>query len=55
MGDNAADLTPGARVHVRFEGGIVVPAVVKWTEDGLVGLAFVDARSMLDRSEQPAN
>jgi hypothetical protein len=54
MGDNAADLTPGARVHVRFEGGILVPAVVKWTEDGLVGLAFV-APVVLDRSDQPAN
>lgn len=54
MGDNLADLTPGARVHVRFEGGIVVPAVVKWADDGLVGLAF-DTPVMLDRSEQPAN
>ena len=54
MGDNAADLAPGARVHVRFEGGIVVPAVVKWAEDGLVGLAF-DAPLTLDHSEKPAN
>jgi hypothetical protein len=54
MGDNAAELVPGARVHVRFEGGILVPADVKWAEDGLVGLAFV-APVMLDRSEQPAN
>ena len=54
MGESVLDLQPGASVHVRFEGGIVVPAVVKWTEDGLVGLAF-DAPLMLDRSSQPAN
>lgn len=51
MGDNVADLAPGANVHVRFEGGILVPAVVKWAEDGLVGLAFVTP-VMLDRSDQ---
>lgn len=54
MGESVLDLQPGASVHVRFEGGIVVPAVVKWTEDGLVGLAF-DAPLMLDRSAQSAN
>ena len=54
MGESGLDLQPGASVHVRFEGGIVVPAMVKWTEDGLVGLAF-DAPLMLDRSSQPAN
>ena len=53
-GESALDLQPGACVHVRFEGGIVVPAVVKWSEDGLVGLAF-DAPLMLDRSSQSAN
>ena len=37
MGVNAANLIPGSRVHVRFEGGILVPAEVKWAEDGLVG------------------
>lgn len=52
MGDNRANLTPGAKVHVRFEGGILVPAVVKWAEDGHVGLAFL-APVMLDRSDQP--
>jgi len=41
----------GAKVHVRFEGGILVPAVVKWTDDGLVGLAFIDP-VILDRSAQ---
>jgi hypothetical protein len=49
MGDQVADLTPGAKVHVRFEGGILVPAVVRWAEDGLVGLAFIDP-IILDRS-----
>jgi hypothetical protein len=49
MGDQVGDLVPGAKVLVRFEGGILVPAVVKWAEDGLVGLAFVDP-VILDRS-----
>ena len=50
MGGGIPDLTPGAKVHVRFEGGILVPAVVKWSDDGLVGLAFVDP-IILDRSD----
>jgi hypothetical protein len=54
MGENAADLAPGAKVFVRFEGGILVPAVVKWSEDGLVGLAFIDP-VILDRSPKQAN
>jgi hypothetical protein len=54
MGDHVGNLAPGARVHVRFEGGILVPAIVKWTENGLVGLAFVE-RIVLDRSDQPKN
>ena len=54
MGDNALDLAPGAKVQVRFEGGILVPAVVKWAEDGLVGLAFTTP-VMLDRSSQQGN
>jgi hypothetical protein len=54
MGDNAAGLVPGARVHVRFEGGILVPAEVKWSEEGLVGLAFITP-VMLDRTDQPTN
>jgi hypothetical protein len=41
-------------VYVRFEGGILVPAMVKWTEDGMVGLAFT-APIMLDRSADPTN
>jgi hypothetical protein len=40
MGDNLLNLLPGAKVHVRFETGMIVPAVVKWAENGLVGLAF---------------
>jgi len=54
MGNGASNLSPGTNVYVRFEGGILVPAVVKWTENGLIGLAF-DAPIMLDRSAQPAN
>jgi hypothetical protein len=54
MGEGAPDLTPGNRVYVRFEGGILVPAVVKWTEDALVGLAFIDP-VILDRSAEPRN
>ena len=54
MGDQVADLSPGAKVHVRFEGGILVPAIVKWTESGHIGLAFIDP-IVLDRSDQPTN
>jgi hypothetical protein len=54
MGDGGSNLSPGIKVYVRFEGGILVPAVVKWAENGLVGLAF-DAPIMLDRSAQPTN
>jgi len=54
MGDHVANLLPGTNVHVRFEGGILVPAVVKWTDDGAVGLAFVDP-IIIDRSDQPRN
>jgi hypothetical protein len=54
MGDHAGDLVAGAKVHVRFEGGILVAAVVKWAEDGLVGLAFTQP-IMLDRSADPMN
>jgi hypothetical protein len=53
-GGGVPDLTAGAKVHVRFEGGILVPAVVRWAENGLVGLAFT-APVMLDRSSQAAN
>lgn len=54
MGDHVSDLLPGAKVFVRFEGGIMVAAVVKWAEDGLVGLAFVDP-VVLDRPRTQAN
>ena len=54
MGDAPADLVPGNNVHVRFEGGILVPAVVKWSEDGMIGLAFTNP-VMLDRSSDQTN
>jgi hypothetical protein len=54
MGENLVDLVPGADVCVRFEGSILVPAVVKWAEDGLVGLAFTTPL-MLDRSSKQKN
>lgn len=54
MGDLVQGLGPGSKVHVRFEGGILVPAVVKWTDNGLVGLAF-DTPIVLDRSDQLSN
>ena len=54
MGDHDSDLVSGAKVHVRFEGGILVPAIVKWTDNGLVGLAFIDP-IILDRSGEPRN
>lgn len=54
MGEATQDLAPGAKVHVRFEGGILVPAIVKWTGEGTVGLAFLDP-IVLDRSDQPRN
>jgi len=51
MGDRVGDIAPGAKVYVRFEGGILVPAVVRWAEDGLIGLAFLDP-IILDRSSK---
>lgn len=54
MGDSGSDLTPGSKVYVRFEGGILVPAEVKWSEDGMVGLAFVSP-VMLDHSVKSAH
>jgi hypothetical protein len=50
MGAAVPDLIEGAQVHVRFEGGILVPAVVKWAENGLLGLAFTSP-VLLDRSQ----
>ena len=54
MGKSLSNLVPGAKVHVRFEGGILVPAVVKWAENGHVGLAFIDP-VILDRSAKKQN
>jgi hypothetical protein len=47
MGSAPAPLEAGSSVQVRFEGGIIVPATVKWCSDGLVGLAF-DSAVLLD-------
>lgn len=54
MGELAGDLRLGALVHVRFEGGILIPATVKWTDKGLVGLAFVEP-ILLDGSAEHRN
>lgn len=51
MGRSRARLKPGAKVQVRFEGGILVGATVKWTERGLIGLAF-DSPVLLDNRPQ---
>jgi len=40
MGEGVEGLVPGATVCVRSEDGSLVPAIVKWSEHGLVGLAF---------------
>jgi hypothetical protein len=47
MGEAPVPLEQGANVQVRFEGGIIVPATVRWTSDGLIGLAF-DAPVIFD-------
>lgn len=47
MGDAPARLEAGDNVQVRFEGGLLVPATVKWSDDGLIGLAF-DSRVLFD-------
>lgn len=47
MGDSPARLEAGDSVQVRFEGGLLVPATVKWSADGLIGLAF-DSRVLFD-------
>ena len=54
LGETPANLIPDAKVHVRFDGGVLVPAVVKWAENGLVGLAFIDP-VMLDRPSKKRN
>jgi hypothetical protein len=40
MGTDPVGLAPSTDVQVRFEGGIIVPAVVKWTHGEYTGLAF---------------
>ena len=51
MGKSRARLKPGAKVQVRLEGGILIPATVKWVEKGLFGLAF-DNPVLLDTRSQ---
>ena len=41
MGEEIEGLVVRATVCVRSEDGSMTAAVVKWTEDGFVGLAFV--------------
>lgn len=45
MGDALAPLEAGAKVQVRFEGGLLVPATVRWSAEGLIGLAFDRSRA----------
>jgi hypothetical protein len=40
MGSDTIGLAPRSKVLVRFEGGILVPAEVRWIEGSLTGLAF---------------
>jgi hypothetical protein len=40
MGSDPVGLEPHTKVQVRFEGGILIPAEVKWTKGPLTGLAF---------------
>ncbi len=40
MGDDPVGLAPNTALQVRFEGGIIVPAHVRWIEGDLLGLAF---------------
>ena len=50
-GENPVGLVPGTSVQVRFEGGILVPARVRWTDGDLAGLAFA-APVVLDLSRR---
>jgi hypothetical protein len=49
MGSAPGQLEAGDKVQVRFEGGLLVPATVKWSADGLIGLAF-DSRILFEAS-----
>ena len=51
MGDDPAALKRGSTVQVRFEGGVLVPAQVRWTEGAMTGLAF-SAPVLLDLSKK---
>ncbi len=50
MGNDPVGLKPMSHVQVRFEGGILVPAQVRWTEGSLTGLAF-SAPVLIDLSQ----
>lgn len=43
MGDDPVGLKPGTAVHVWLENGHLVPALIKWTEGSLIGLAFLQS------------
>lgn len=49
MGEAPVGLVAMSTVQVRFEGGILVPATVRWTKGSLIGLAF-DAPVLFDAS-----
>lgn len=49
MGDDPVGLSPMSHVQVRFEGGVLVPAQVRWIDGPLTGLAF-SAPVLLDLS-----
>ncbi|HKT16211.1 MAG TPA: PilZ domain-containing protein [Allosphingosinicella sp.] len=50
MGRDPIGLSPGTALDVQFEGGITVPAVVKWVEGEFVGVAFCDPGEAETRS-----
>lgn len=50
MGDDPVGLSPKSKVHVRFEGGILVPAEVRWIDGDLTGLSFLSP-VLLDTSK----
>lgn len=42
MGHDPIGLEPETALQVRLENGNVVPAVVKWIDGDLIGIAFVN-------------
>ena len=51
MGADPVGLSPQSTVQVRFEGGILVPAQVRWIDGPMAGLAF-SAPVLLDLSRR---